>query len=138
MESNQSLIEGRVSGKIKSLAALLNISAETPHPMRILLFLAVVANSLDLVATMLGIYRFQNREGNPLLAELAHNWWPLFIVVKGLLIPTLIVLLYRFRRETPVLAHTGLVIVTVALTVAVGQWIGWMAGVLHVASLTRF
>src|SRR5262245_55619578 len=106
--------------------------------MRILLFLAVVANSLDLVATMLGIYQFQNREGNPLLAELAHHWWPLFIVVKGLLIPTLIVLLYRCRRETPVLAHAGLALVTVALTVAVGQWIGWMAGVLHVASWTRF
>jgi len=131
-------MEARVSGKIKPLAALLDTSTEKPHPMRILLFLAVVANSLDLVATMLGIYRFQNREGNPLLAALAHNWWPLFIVVKGLLIPTLIVLLYRFRRDTPILAHVGLAIVTVALTVAVGQWIGWMAGVMHVASLTRF
>jgi hypothetical protein len=121
-----------------SIAASLDTSSELQQPMRILLFLAIVANSLDLVATALGIYRFGNREGNPLLAELAHHWWPLFVVVKGLLIPTLIVLLYRYRRSTPLLAHAGMALVTVALTVAVGQWIGWMAGVLHVASMARF
>ena len=106
--------------------------------MRILLFLAVVANSLDLVLTAFGIHGFRNREGNPLLAPLAHHQWPLFVLVKGAIVPLLIVQLHRYRRETPVLSNLGMVIVTVALVVAVGQWVGWMAGVLHVASLARF
>ncbi len=105
--------------------------------MRIVLFLAVVANSLDLVATALGIHWFGNREGNPLLAQLVHHQWLLFVVVKGMLVPLLIILLYRYRRSAPGLAHLGLAVVTVALTVALGQWLGWMAGVLRVASLAR-
>lgn len=105
--------------------------------MRILLFLAVVANSLDLVLTAFGIHWMGNREGNPLLAPMAHHQWPLFVLVKGAIVPLLIVQLHRYRRETPVLSNLGLVIVTVALVVALGQWLGWMAGVLHVASLTR-
>ena len=103
--------------------------------MRIVLFLAILANSLDLILTALGIYWFGNREGNPLLVGLAHgNWWG-FVLLKGLVIPLLIVRLHQMRRGSPTLATAGLAIVTVALTVALGQWIGWMAGVLHVARL---
>lgn len=103
--------------------------------MRIVLFLAVVANSLDLVATALGIHWFGNREGNPLLAGIAHGHWWLFVMLKGLIIPLLIWRLYRYRTRTPGLAVAGLALVTVALTVAVGQWLGWMAGVIHVGRL---
>ena len=90
---------------------------------------------MEVTATAFGIWGFGNREGNPLMAVLAHDYWPLFVVVKGLLIPFLILALYRYRRSMPVLSAAGLLIVTVALTVAVGQWIGWMAGVLHVEGL---
>jgi hypothetical protein len=100
--------------------------------MRIFLFLAIVANSLDLVATALGIHWFGNREGNPLLAGVAHHHWWVFIAIKGLLIPALIVRLYRYRSSSPVLSSVGMALVTVALTVAVGQWLGWIAGVLSV------
>jgi hypothetical protein len=106
--------------------------------MRIVLFLAMVANSLDLVATSLGIHWFRNREGNPLLADLAHHHWWLFVVLKGLIVPALIWHLYRTRRTTPGLATAGLTLVTVALTIAVGQWLGWMAGVVHVSSFPGF
>ena len=105
--------------------------------LRMVLFLAIVANSLDLVATSMGIHWFGNREGNPLLAGLAHHHWWLFVLVKGLVTPLLIVLLYRWRRSTPGLAVAGMAIVAVALTVAVGQWLGWMAGVIHVTSILR-
>jgi hypothetical protein len=98
--------------------------------MRIVLFLAIVANSLDLIATSFGIHWFGNREGNPLLAGIAHQHWWLFIAIKGMIIPLLIVRLYRFRADSPVLSSVGMAIVTVALTVAVGQWLGWMAGVI--------
>jgi uncharacterized membrane protein len=100
--------------------------------MRILFVLALLANSLDLVATALGIHWFGNREGNPLLAGIAHHHWWLFVALKGMLIPLLILRLYRYRSRTPVLASGGLILVTVALVVALGQWIGWMAGVLQV------
>jgi hypothetical protein len=36
-----------------------------------------------------------------------------------------------------VVASAGLAVVLVALTLAVGQWLGWIAGVLHVARLDR-
>ena len=108
-----------------------------PRVTRILLFLAIAANSLDLVATSLGLHLFPNREGNPLLAGMAHGNWGMFVLVKGVLVPLLILKLNACRRESPVLAGAGLAIVTVALTVAIGQWIGWMAGYLHVAALTR-
>jgi uncharacterized membrane protein len=105
---------------------------------QIFLFLAIVANSLDLVATALGIHWLGNREGNPLLAGLAqHHWW-VFVALKGMLIPLLIWRLYRYRERTPGLAVVGLALVTVALTVAVGQWVGWMAGVLHVGRFPAF
>jgi hypothetical protein len=105
--------------------------------MRIVLFLAIAANSLDLVATALGIHWFGNREGNPLLAGIAqHHWWT-FVILKGVLIPLLIVRLYRSRAHSPMLATLGMALVTVALTVAVGQWIGWIAGVLTVSGITR-
>lgn len=100
--------------------------------MRMVLFLAVVANSVDLIATSLGIHWLGNREGNPLLAPIAHHHWWLFVIVKGILTPLLIVQLYRYRTMTPALATSGMALVTVALTVAVGQWLGWIAGVIHV------
>jgi uncharacterized membrane protein len=103
--------------------------------MRIVLFLAIAANSLDLVATALGIHWLGNREGNPLLVGLAHGHWWLFVLIKGVLVPTLIVRLYQYRDSSPVLATTGMALVTLALTVAVGQWLGWIAGVLHVSRL---
>jgi hypothetical protein len=103
--------------------------------MRILVFLAIVANSLDLVLTALGIHWLGNREGNPLLAGIAHGHWWLFVLVKGVVVPLLILRLNSFRRSSPVLARAGMALVTVALTVALGEWIGWMAGVIHVARL---
>jgi hypothetical protein len=102
--------------------------------MRIVLFLAVAANSLDLIATALGIHWFGNREGNPLLAQIAHHHWWLFVIVKGVVIPLLIVRLYRYRNSTPLLATAGMTLVTIALTVAVGQWLGWIAGVIRVTT----
>jgi len=96
--------------------------------MRIALFLALLGNSLDLVATGLGIHWLGNREGNPLLAGIAQNHWWLFVVVKGVLIPLLILRLYTFRTRSPVIAAAGMALVVVALTIAVGQWLGWMAG----------
>ena len=104
---------------------------------RTLLFLAIAANSVDLVATALGIHYFGNREGNPLLAGLAHGHWWLFVAVKGVVVPLLILRLNSFRRRSPVLAGVGLGLVTVSLAVAVGMWLGWMAGSYHVASWGR-
>ena len=103
--------------------------------MRIVLFLALLANSLDLVVTALGVHWLGNREGNPLLATLAHQHWWLFVLVKGFLVPLLIVRLYVLRRQSPVIASAGMAMVLVALTVAVGQWLGWIAGVIHVTAL---
>lgn len=97
--------------------------------MRILYFLAIVANSLDLVATTIGIHRYGNREGNPLLAGIAHGHWWAFVLLKGVIVPLLIVQLYRYRKTSPKLANAGLGLVTIALTIALGQWLGWMAGV---------
>lgn len=101
--------------------------------MRLILFLAMVANSLDLFLTSVGIYGFGNREGNPLLAPFAHQAWPAFVLVKGVLVPLLILRLYFYRRQTPVLASAGMGLVTIALTVALGEWLGWMAGVMTVS-----
>ena len=106
--------------------------------MQIILFLAVLANSLDLVATSLGIHWLGNREGNPLLAGLARSHWWVFVLLKGMIVPLLIWRLYRYRERTPALAIAGLGLVTVALTVAVGQWLGWMAGVIQVGRLRAF
>ena len=100
--------------------------------MRLVLFLAVLANSLDLFATAVGIHWFGNREGNPFLAPVAHQSWPAFVLLKGALVPLLIVWLYRYRRAAPLLATAGMGIVTVALTAAVGAWLGWIAGVMTV------
>lgn len=105
--------------------------------MRSVFILALLANSLDLVVTSLGIHWLGNREGNPLLAPLAHGHWGLFVLVKGLVVPLLIVRLYTLRRHTPVFASAGLAVVAVALAVALGQWLGWMAGVLHVSLLAK-
>ena len=103
--------------------------------MRLVLFLAVLANSLDLLATAVGIHWFGNREGNPFLAPVAHQSWLAFVLLKGALVPLLIVQLHRYRREAPVLASAGLGLVTVALTAALGAWVGWIAGVLAVGQL---
>jgi uncharacterized membrane protein len=100
--------------------------------MRAVLFMAVVSNSLDLIATALGIHWLGNREGNPLLAGLAHDHWWLFVILKGVITPLLIYRLYRYRSGSPVLATFGMGLVTLALTVAVGQWLGWIAGVIQV------
>ena len=105
--------------------------------MRIVLFLALLANSLDLVATTLGIHWLGNREGNPLLAILAQQNWLLFVLVKGCLVPLLIVHLHALRASSPVIASAGMAVVLVALTLAVGQWLGWIAGVVHVATFAR-
>jgi uncharacterized membrane protein len=105
--------------------------------MRIVLFLAILANSLDLVATALGIHWLGNREGNPLLAGIAHQHWWLFVMLKGVVNPLLIVILYRYRKTFPVLVTTGMGLVTVALTIAVGEWLGWIAGNIHVLGLWR-
>ena len=105
--------------------------------MRIVLFLALLANSLDLLATTLGIHLLGTREGNPLLAVLAHQDWLLFVLVKGVLVPLLIVRLYRLRARSPVIASAGMAVVLMALTVAVGRWLGWIAGVIHAGTLTR-
>jgi uncharacterized membrane protein len=106
-------------------------------PMRTLFFIAIVANSLDLVATAFGIHWFGNREGNPLMADLAHHHWLYFVVLKGLGIPFLIWRLNDYRRTSPLLASAGLCVVTLAMTLAVGQWLGWLAGVMRVSGLPR-
>jgi hypothetical protein len=106
--------------------------------MRILLVLAIVANSFDLFATSVGIHGLGNREGNPLLADIATHHWLVFVALKGALVPLLIWWLYRYRHRTPGLAATGLGLVAVALTVAVGQWLGWIAGVMHVRGFAGF
>jgi uncharacterized membrane protein len=106
--------------------------------MRLVLFLAVVANSLDLFLTSVGIHWFGNREGNPILAPFVHQNWMAFVLLKGLLVPLLIVRLYRYRRDTPVLATAGMGLVMLALTVALGEWLGWMAGVVTVAQHRGF
>jgi len=103
--------------------------------MQTVLFLALVANSLDLLLSTFGIHFYHNREGNPLLAGVAQNHWWIFVLIKGALIPLLIIRLYSYRRRSPWLATAGLGLVTIALTVAVGQWIGWMAGVVHMHSI---
>ncbi len=102
--------------------------------MQFALFLAILANGLDLVATALGIHWLGNREGNPLLAGLAHHHWWLFVLVKGALIPALMFRLYQYRDSSPVIAATGLAVIVTALTLALGQWLGWMAGVLTVSA----
>jgi len=103
--------------------------------MRMVLFMAVIANSADLLATTLGIHHYHNREGNPLLAGLAHDHWLLFTLIKGGLVPLLIYQLYRYRKGSPWLANAGMVLVTIVLTIAVGQWLGWMAGREYVANI---
>jgi len=105
--------------------------------MRTVLFIAIAANSLDLLATTLGIHWLGNREGNPLLASLTQSNWPAFVALKGILVPLLIWRLYTYRERSPMLARAGLGLVTVALTIAVGQWLGWMAGVIRMTSLPR-
>ena len=106
--------------------------------MRTLLFLAIVANSFDLFATSVGIHGFGNREGNPLLSVVAQHHWITFVAIKGALVPLLIWGLYRYRHWSPQLSTAGMGLVTVALTVAVGEWLGWIAAVMTVRGVVRF
>ena len=59
-------------------------------PIRILMALAILLNTLDLIATSFGILRFGNAEGNPLLAALIERSWLAFMLVKGVGIPLLL------------------------------------------------
>ena len=59
------------------------------------------------------------------------------MLVKGVLVPLLILRLYGIRNSSPVLASFGLGLVVTALTVALGQWLGWMAGKAHVQPCSR-
>ena len=102
--------------------------------MRFALFMALLVNGFDLVATSLGIHWLGNREGNPLLAGIAHHHWWLFVLVKGVLVPALMVGLYRYRSSSPVIAAAGMAVIVMALTLAVGRWLGWIAGVVRVSS----
>jgi uncharacterized membrane protein len=120
---------------MKSLGRLSRHLAVDFGIMRMVLFLAVVANSVDLLFTTLGIHWLGNREGNPLLAGLVQNHWWVFVLLKGLVIPLLILQLNALRKGSPRLATAGIILVTIALTVAVGQWLGWMAGKATVAAL---
>ncbi len=106
--------------------------------MRILFVLAILANSCDLFGTAVGIHGFGNREGNPLLALLVQHHWLAFVAFKGAVVPALIWRLYRYRQATPALSIAGMGLVTVALTVAVGQWVGWIAGVMRVRGVLGF
>jgi len=106
-------------------------------PVRTVFFIAIAANSLDLVATSLGIHWLGNHEGNPLLAGMVRtNWW-LFVALKGLLVPLLIVRLHGYRQSSPILASAGLGLVAIALVIALGQWLGWMAGVITVTGMPQ-
>ena len=106
--------------------------------MRTLFVLAIVANSADLFGTAVGIHGLGNREGNPLLAWAVEHNWLLFVAIKGAIVPALIWRLYGYRQHAPVLSTAGMGLVTVALTVAVGQWLGWIAGVVRVQGFARF
>jgi hypothetical protein len=106
--------------------------------MRTLFVLAIVANSIDLFGTAVGIHGLGNREGNPLLAWVAHHHWLVFVAIKGALVPALIWRLYRYRQESPLLSTAGMGVVTVALTVAVGEWLGWITAVMRVRGVAGF
>ena len=106
--------------------------------MRTLFFLAILANSCDLFGTAVGIHGLGNREGNPMLAFVAQHHWLTFVAIKGAVVPALIWQLYKSRQDTPWLSIAGMGLVTVALTCAVGQWLGWIAGVMHVRGVPGF
>jgi uncharacterized membrane protein len=130
---NPAVESGKISGRGRHSTPL----AKDVRVMRMVLFLAVVANSVDLVATTLGIHWLGNREGNPLLAGLVQNHWGVFVLLKGLVIPLLILQLNAYRKGSPRLATAGIILVTIALTIAVGQWLGWMAGKMSVAAMLK-
>jgi len=132
-----SLVSVRCFGSECYMIHRLTLRDDLPT-MRFVLFSAVVVNSLDLFATSIGIHWFGNREGNPFLAPVIHQSWIAFVLVKGALVPILIVQLYRYRRDNPILATAGMGLVTIALTVALGCWIGWMAAVLTVGRAAGF
>ena len=62
----------------------------------------------------------------------------LFVALKGLAIPFLILLLNDYRQRSPVLAMAGMILVTFGLTVAVGQWLGWATAFLRVHGVPAF
>ena len=106
--------------------------------MRTLFVLAILANSFDLFGTAVGIRGLGNREGNPALAMLAHHHWLVFVAVKGAVVPILIWRLYRYRQHTPLLSSAGLGLVTIALTIAAGEWLGWIAAVVRMRGVPGF
>lgn len=99
-------------------------------PIRILMALAILLNTLDLIATSFGILRFGNAEGNPLLAALMERSWLAFMLVKGVGIPLLLAFLVVMHRHAPRLVLIGLAAVVVALSVALGLWGVWYGGML--------
>ena len=62
-------------------------------PLRLLMALAILLNTLDLIATSFGILSFGNAEGNPLLAALMERSWLVFMLVKGVGVPLLLAFL---------------------------------------------
>ena len=122
------------------LAEVTSSPSWSASAVRTVLFLAVLLNSLDLVATAFGIHGFGNREGNPLLAGLAQHYWLAFVLLKGGLVPMLIWRLYRSHDQSRTwdLASWGLALVAIALSVAVGQWVGWIAGVVRARGVPPF
>jgi hypothetical protein len=97
-------------------------------PLRLLMALAILLNTLDLFATSLGILRFGNAEGNPFLAALIERSWLVFMLVKGLGVPLLLAFLVTLHRHAPRLVLVGMGLVVVALTVALGMWGVWYGG----------
>lgn len=109
---------------------------EAALPIRILMALAILLNTLDLLATSVGILRFGNAEGNPLLAALIERSWLAFMLVKGVGIPLLLAFLLTMHRRAPRLVLVGMGVVVVALTVALGMWGVWYGGMLASAGPT--
>ncbi len=97
-------------------------------PLRLLMALAILLNTLDLIATSFGILSFGNAEGNPLLAALMERSWLVFMLVKGVGVPLLLAFLVTLRRHSPRLVTMGMGLVVVALTVALGMWGVWYWG----------
>ena len=83
------------------LAILFLFSRENPNGCHSTRERRIGALLFGLIATALGIHRFNNAEGNPLMAFLVHQHWLLFVLVKGVLTPLLIIRLYQLRSDSP-------------------------------------
>jgi hypothetical protein len=109
---------------------------EAALPIRILMALAILLNTLDLIATSFGILRFGNAEGNPFLAALMQRSWLAFMLVKGVGVPLLLAFLVAMHRRSPRLVTLGMGLVVLALVVALGMWGMWYSGMLALAGPT--